>query len=288
MYGVARGCRGTSQSCRSAARWHIRTSNNHSCDDASVTGDTRNGWALQNFPRLEPRSITVNILQTAPDLAPAPAAMSTELPLLNRLNNQRWGNVKWKFLLAFRRVLTDAASRGWLPGASRLLDGFRNGQDQLVFKRPANHLHTDGQSFVRNGEGNRCAGKAGQVQPLRKPHGVTVARAGEIISLTMKKRGTRGNRREQDRRVVHLAQNLGAEKIPIRAGVREFIECNRISRGRAGEILAQNWAGFILMAREAVLEQIADHWAKEKPPKIECAIESIQTEGFDVETSLDE
>ncbi len=34
----------------------------------------------------------------------------------------------------------------------------------------------------------------------------------------MTKRGTRGNGREQDRRVLHLAQNFGAEKIPIHGG----------------------------------------------------------------------
>jgi hypothetical protein len=45
-----------------------------------------------------------------------------------------------------------------------------------------------------------------------------------VISLAVTKRGTRGNRREQHGRVLHLAQNIGAEKIPIRAGFGELIE----------------------------------------------------------------
>src|SRR5260370_41494108 len=118
-------------------------------------------------------------------------------------------------------------TKGWgLPGAAGLLDGFRDGQDEFVFERPAYHLHADGESVVRKAEGNGRAGKAGQIQPLRKPHGVAVARAGEIISLAVMKRGTRGNEREQNRRVLHLAQNLGAEKIPVRPGLHEFIEGN--------------------------------------------------------------
>jgi hypothetical protein len=45
-----------------------------------------------------------------------------------------------------------------------------------------------------------------------------------VISLAVTKRGTGGNRGEQNGHVSHLAQNIGTEKIPIRAGFRESIE----------------------------------------------------------------
>src|SRR5713226_4819320 len=96
---------------------------------------------------------------------------------------------------AKKRCRRSYNTNGWrLPGAAGLFDGFRDGQDEFVFKWPADDLDTDGQSFVRNACRDGRAGKAGQVQPLRKPHGVAVARAGEIISLAVTKRGTRGNR----------------------------------------------------------------------------------------------
>jgi len=113
-----------------------------------------------------------------------------------------------------------------LPGAAGLLERFRDGEDQFVFKWPADDLDADGQSLARNADGNGCAGKAGQVEPLRKPHGVAVARPGMVISLAVTKGGTDGHRGEQNRSVSHLAQNFGAEKIPIRAGFRELIEGN--------------------------------------------------------------
>src|SRR5260370_26872728 len=89
-----------------------------------------------------------------------------------------------------KRYRRSCNTNGWrLPGAAGLFDGFRDGQDEFVFTWPADDLDTDGQPFVRNACRDRCAGKAGQVQPLRKPHGVAVARAGEIISLAVTKRG---------------------------------------------------------------------------------------------------
>ena len=162
-----------------------------------------------------------------------------------------------------------------MPGAARFLDGFRDGQDQLVFKWPADDLAANGQSLLRNADGNGCAGKAGQVQPLRKPHGVAVARAGKVISLAVTKRGTVGNWQEQDGCVPHLAQNIGAEKIPILAGFGELIECDRISGGRVSEILAKHRADLTFTAGDALAKQVTDHRAKEKPPQIKRAIESM-------------
>ena len=74
-----------------------------------------------------------------------------------------------------------------------MLDYFRYGQHQLVFEWAANHLYTDRQSFVRMANWKGDPREAGQVEPLRKPHGVAVARAGRIISLAVMKRGIRRN-----------------------------------------------------------------------------------------------
>src|SRR5712692_4944146 len=137
-------------------------------------------------------------------------------------------------------------------------------------------------------EGDGGSGKAGQVQPLRELHGVAVSRAGEIVSLAVKKRGTCGNRGEQNGRVLHLAQNLGAEEIAVGAGLRELIERNWISKGCKRKILAQHRADLIFVAGDAVAEQIADHRAEEKPPQVECAIESFNPEGFNSEATLGE
>ena len=175
-----------------------------------------------------------------------------------------------------------------MPRATGLLNRFRDGEDQFVLKWPADNLDADGQSFIRNADGNGCAGKAGQVQPLRKPHGVAVAGPAMVISLAVTKRGAGGNRGEQHGRVLHLAQNIGTEKIPIRAGFGELIQCNWMSRGRVSEILAKHRADFIFVAGDTVPEQIADYRAKEKPPQIERAIEAIQMEGFDGEAALGE
>src|SRR5204862_4401602 len=117
--------------------------------------------------------------------------------------------------LSRRRRTSDIFQRWRLPGAVGFLDGFCDGQDQLVFKRTADHLNADGQSVIRKGDGDGRAGKTSQVQPLGESHGVAVTRAGEVVSLAVAEGGACGNRGEQDGRVLHLAKNLGTEKIPI-------------------------------------------------------------------------
>src|SRR5256886_6756129 len=84
-----------------------------------------------------------------------------------------------------------------------------------------------------------------------------------------------GNRGMQNGRVLHLAEDFGAEKIPIRAGFHELLERHWISGGCESEILAQHRADLIFLAGDAVTEQMTDHGAKEKPPQIERAIETI-------------
>ena len=106
--------------------------------------------------------------------------------------------------------------------------------------------------------------------------------------MTVAKSGTGGNRGEQNRRVLHLAKNVGAEKITLGAGFRELIECDWISRSRARKILAQHRADLILVAGDAVLDQVTDDRAKEEPPEIESTVEAVQPEGFDREASLAE
>ena len=132
------------------------------------------------------------------------------------------------------------------------------------------------------------AGKAGKVQPLRKAHGVAVSRAGKIISLAMAECRARGNWGEQNRRVVHLAKNFGAEKIAVGAGFCELVEGDRISRGCAGEIFAQHRADLIFVASDTALDQVSDHRAKEKPPPFESAIKTAKSKWFEGEAAIGE
>src|SRR5260370_40064622 len=161
---------------------------------------------------------------------------------------------------------SDVLERRGLPGAVGTLDAFRDGEDQFVFKRPADDLDTDGESFIRMRDWDGRAGKACQIQPLRKAHGIAVSDAGPIVSFTMTKRGARGNRREKNRRVLHLAKNFGAEKIAIGAGFHEVFECYWSFGIRVREVFAQDGADFVFMASDALANQIANHPAEEKPP----------------------
>ena len=95
-----------------------------------------------------------------------------------------------------------------------------------------------------------------------------------------------GNRGEQNARVLHLAENFGAEKIALRAGFHEFFEGDWISGSCECKVFAQHRADLIFLARDAVLNQITDYRPKEKPPQIECAIEAMQAEGFDGEPAV--
>src|SRR5260370_21483246 len=104
----------------------------------------------------------------------------------------------------------------------------------------------------------------------------------------MTKRGTPGNSRKQNRRVLHLPANLGPEKIPLRASLHELLEGNRTFGMCAREILEQNRTDLIFVAGEAVPEQIANHRAEEKPPQIERAVESLDPKRFDDEAALAE
>src|SRR6266851_4129857 len=105
------------------------------------------------------------------------------------------------------------------------------------------------------------AGKACEIEPLRKAHGIAVSDAGPIVSFTMTKRGTRGNRRKKNRRVLHLAQNLGAEKIAIRAGFRELFECDWSFGICVREVFAEHRADLVFMSSDALANQIANHRA---------------------------
>src|SRR5207245_5663609 len=96
-------------------------------------------------------------------------------------------------------------------------------------KRTADDLNTDGESVIRKNDGNGGAGKTAQVQPLGESHGVAVTRAGEVVSLAVAEGGACGNRGEQDGRVLHLAEDFGAKKIPIRAGLHELLERHWLS-----------------------------------------------------------
>jgi hypothetical protein len=80
------------------------------------------------------------------------------------------------------------------------------------------------------------------------------------------KRRARGNRRKQNRRVLHLAQDFGAEEISFRARLHELLEGNRISGIGVGKIFAQHRADLIFVPGNAVPKQIADYRAKEEPP----------------------
>src|SRR5260370_35839450 len=150
---------------------------------------------------------------------------------------------------------SDVLERRGLPGAAGTLDDFRDGEDQFVFKRPADDLDTDGESFIRMRDWDGRAGKACQIQPLRKAHGIAISDAGPIVSFTMTKRGIRGNRRKKNRRVVHLAQNVGAEKIAIRAGIHKLAERNRTSVGCAGAIFPQEGADLGLRASDSLSDE---------------------------------
>src|SRR5260370_42033416 len=99
----------------------------------------------------------------------------------------------------------------------------------------------------------------------------------------MTKRGTPGNWRKQNRRVLHLPENLGPEKIPLRASLHELLGRNRTFGICAREILAQHRTDLIFMAGDTVPEEIANHRAEEKPPQIERAVEALEGEAFEGE-----
>lgn len=111
-----------------------------------------------------------------------------------------------------------------MPGAAGVFEGFGDREDAFFFERAADDLDADGKAFVRTADGNRNAGEAGEIKPLRKAHGVEVAGAEPVVSLAMAKRGPGRNGREKDGDGVHLAEDLFAEKITFDASLKELIE----------------------------------------------------------------
>ena len=143
-------------------------------------------------------------------------------------------------------------------------------------------MHADRQAVVRMASGNRCSGKSRQVEPLREAHGFEVAGAGFVVASTVEKRGAGRNRRKQNRRVMHLAKNFGAEKVALGTGFEELFESEGFGRTGDGKIFAQDGTDLGFVAVDAIANHVAYDGAEENPPELERAVEAGKTEGLDL------
>ena len=84
----------------------------------------------------------------------------------------------------------------------------------------ADQLDVNGKPFGRAAKGESNAGKADEIQPLAKTHGlaIIVRIAGAIIARAMSESGSRGNGREKNGDVAELTQQVGAKQVTLGAG----------------------------------------------------------------------
>ena len=149
-------------------------------------------------------------------------------------------------------------------------------------------MDADGEAFVRKTERDGGTGETGEIQPLRIAHGVEISRAGAVVSRAMEERGAGGDGREEDRDLLHLAQDFCAQEIALGAGLDEGIERDGFARYCVGKIFAQHWADLIFLAREDFAKEMANHGAEEEPPEFDSAVEAIERKRFESETLADE
>ena len=149
-------------------------------------------------------------------------------------------------------------------------------------------MDADGEAFVRKTERDGGTGETGEIQPLRIAHGVEISRAGAVVSRAMEERGAGGDGREEDRDLLHLAQDFCAQEIALGAGLDEGIERDGFARYCVGKIFAQHWADLIFLAREDFAKEMANHGAEEEPPEFESAIEAVEAKGFKSESLIGE
>jgi len=171
-----------------------------------------------------------------------------------------------------------------------MLQSFDDGEEEFFFVGPGNQLDVDGKSLGRLAEGEGKPRKAREVQPLTVAHGVPVIVriAGAIIARAMLEGRHRGNRREKDRHLAHLPEQIGAHQVAFRARSHKRFQCDRGFRRCSCKILSQHRAQRVFLALRAVTNQIADHRSKEEPPQLQRAIESLQLHRLDMEALLRE
>ena len=157
-----------------------------------------------------------------------------------------------------------------------MFDLFGDGEDQLFFVRAADHLDADGKAVRRDPDGYRSPGKSCQIEPLGIAHGVAIAmvRAGMPGAFAVAESGSGRNGRKQNRDVLHLAENLGADKIAPRACVQDLVERWRSFQFGDRKIFAQHRADLIFVAVDRWTKQMRDQRTEEEPPQIDRAIET--------------
>src|ERR1700730_478322 len=166
-----------------------------------------------------------------------------------------------------------------LPGTSSFFEALGDGEDEFFLMRASDYLNADGHAFQRQAERNRRSGKAGQVQPLRMAHGIAIAvlLSGAPVALAMSEGGGQRNGRAQDRYVLHLVEDVGAEHVALRARLQELLERHGTRRLGRRQVFTQHGTHLIFIAAEGRTEQMGDGRPEEEPPEIDGAVETLQS-----------
>ena len=175
-----------------------------------------------------------------------------------------------------------------MAGAAGLFEALSHGQDQLVLMRAADDLDANGKACARKTDGDGGAGETGEIQPLRIAHGVPITRCGAVVSFAVEESGARRDRREQDRDLLHLAQDSCAQKVALGAGFDERIERDRAAGCCVREVFAQHRADLVGLADDGFGKEVANYGAEEEPPEFDSAVEAIEGKRFESETLADE
>src|SRR5208337_2056647 len=176
------------------------------------------------------------------------------------------------------------------PRPTATFDRFGDREEEFFFEGAANKLHVDWQALGRFSKWQGQSRKSREIQPLAVAHGVPVIVriAGAIIARAMFEGRRRGNRREKDRHIAQLPEQLGAYQVAFRARSHERFQSDRGFLCRKREKLLQQRAQQIFLTLRAVTNQIADHRSKKEPPQFQRAAESLQLHQLDMEALLRE
>ena len=135
-----------------------------------------------------------------------------------------------------------ALHRRRLPRAAGGFYFFGYGEEQFFLVRVCDQLQAYRQGVGGNGDGDGDSRQAGEIEPLRKAHGVSVTlwSAGLPGSFAVAEGGGGGDGGEQEWKVAHLEQNFCAEKVALGTGGEESVESD--GRCRVVKIIAKNGA----------------------------------------------
>ena len=150
-----------------------------------------------------------------------------------RTNLLRWRSGWNSPKILIESLATCLSKRRNFPRAKLTFQCSSDGQNVLLFPRPPDELHADGQSIERAAYRNHCGRIAQQVKKFGVTPGIEIMNSLAFnlpTSLAVSKRGDSSGRTQQDRILLHLREKLRAQYIALNPRVQQrYSSVNRLT-----------------------------------------------------------